>query len=99
MSLFSDPPDDILAGLREPAWKQEGDWNAPAVERLVEENKVLRKLLWLRHGCPLEALYWDDGEQQCSACGIDFKRQAPEDIEQIWKRKLRRVMEKGEQNA
>lgn len=38
------------------------------------ENKELRKLIWLRHGCPITSLYGDDGEMQCSRCGIDFKR-------------------------
>jgi hypothetical protein len=34
----------------------------------------IRYLLWLRHGCPSEALYGDDGEMQCSSCCADFKR-------------------------
>ena len=47
----------------------------------MSENVLLRKLLWLRHGCPFHALYGDDGEMQCSACGIDFKRASAEYIE------------------
>jgi len=43
------------------------------------ENKILRKLLWLRHGC--EGLYGDDGEMQCGKCRIDFKR---DDIDKIY---------------
>ncbi len=43
------------------------------------EEKILRKLLWLRHGCT--GLYGDDGEMQCGSCLLDFKRDAPEAIE------------------
>ena len=42
---------------------------------------ILRKLLWLRHGCPSHVLYGDDGELQCSACMIDFLRDSAEQIE------------------
>jgi len=42
---------------------------------LEQENKLLRKLLWLRHDALHSGvLYGDDGEMQCAACGIDFKR-------------------------
>lgn len=37
------------------------------------ENKKLRELLWLNHG-HTKYLYGDDGEIQCSKCGLDFKR-------------------------
>ena len=47
----------------------------------MTENELLRKLLWMRHGCPFPALYGDDGEMQCSKCGIDFKRASAEYIE------------------
>jgi len=47
----------------------------------MNEEQVLRKLLWLRHGCPFHALYGDDGEMQCHICGIDFKRTPAETIE------------------
>jgi len=41
----------------------------------MEENeKLLREMLWIRHGCPITHLYGDDGEMQCSTCMIDFKR-------------------------
>jgi hypothetical protein len=43
---------------------------------------ILRKLLWLMHGCSITALYGDDGEMQCSSCMIDFKRDSEELIEQ-----------------
>lgn len=44
----------------------------------VSDEMILRKLLWLRHGC--EGLYGDDGEMQCGVCGIDFKRDTPNQI-------------------
>ncbi len=47
----------------------------------MTENQILRKLLWLRHGCSAHALYGDDGEMQCHTCGIDFKRARAEYIE------------------
>lgn len=49
-----------------------------------EENKILRRLLWQHHGCESisAALYGDDGELQCNVCGIDFKRDTAEKIEE-----------------
>lgn len=44
-----------------------------------ERELLLRKLLWLNHGCTL--LYGDDGEMQCGKCLIDFKRDDPKLIE------------------
>jgi hypothetical protein len=41
-----------------------------------KDELTLRKLLWLRHGCDLSALYGDDGELQCHICKIDFLRDA-----------------------
>lgn len=52
-------------------------------ERIAEleaDNKGLRTLLILRHGCGFDALYGDDGELQCHKCGIDFKRMPAEEI-------------------
>ena len=46
----------------------------------VEAEVMLRELLWIRHGCELFTLYGDDGEMQCHKCGIDFKRDTPEQI-------------------
>jgi hypothetical protein len=51
---------------------------------IKEENKKLRELLWLRHGCPFYCLYSDDGEMQCHYCGIDFKRDSIEKIEDVF---------------
>jgi len=46
---------------------------------LLSENKKLRRLLWLSHGC--QGLYGDDGEMQCNECRIDFLRDSADDIE------------------
>lgn len=51
------------------------------IVELEQENKELRKLLWLNHGCPINRLYGDDGEMQCAKCIIDFKRNSIEIIE------------------
>ena len=50
------------------------------VRSLESENTLLRQLLWLNHGCPITALYGDDGEMQCSACLVDFKRNPADKI-------------------
>lgn len=61
----------------------EGEGEPVDEERLKAEITTLRRLFWLSHGCPIEALYGDDGEMQCNAsgCRIDFKRDSIEDIE------------------
>lgn len=41
---------------------------------MTDGEMTLRRLLWLRHGCRFSALYGDDGEMQCHACALDFKR-------------------------
>jgi len=51
-----------------------------------EENKILRELLWLRHGCDVIGLYGDDGEKQCGICMIDFKRDSPQLIKEKWEK-------------
>ena len=43
-----------------------------------KEIKILREILWLRHGC--SNLYGDDGEMQCGSCALDFKRDSAEKI-------------------
>lgn len=54
--------------------------------KAVQEADLLRKLLWLRHDADHSAgLYGDDGEMQCVACGIDFKRTPADAIEMIWR--------------
>lgn len=37
-------------------------------------ERELRLEWWFNHGCPTAGLYGDDGEMQCGACGIDFRR-------------------------
>jgi hypothetical protein len=42
-------------------------------------ERALREEYWLHHGCGgFSALYADDGEMQCRACGHDFKRESIE---------------------
>lgn len=49
---------------------------------LVDENKLLRMLLWLRHDdSHYSGLYGDDGEMQCGECLIDFKRDSVKAIQ------------------
>jgi hypothetical protein len=50
-------------------------------KELEKENLKLRELLWLNHNPDhVNGLYGDDGELQCSACMIDFKRMSVSDI-------------------
>lgn len=51
------------------------------VVKLRNELHGFRMLLFLRHGCSLSDLYGDDGELQCKACNIDFKRFTVREIE------------------
>lgn len=53
---------------------------APETEAKTDADFDLRRLLAMRHGCSIWALYLDDGELQCKSCGIDFKRDRPERI-------------------
>ncbi len=48
------------------------------------EELILRRMLWLRHGCNPAALYGDDGELQCHECMIDFLRMPARDIEAVF---------------
>ncbi len=54
------------------------------LEAVMRDNRVLRKLLWLRHADHTEALYGDDGEMQCGRCLIDFKRESVESIQKAF---------------
>ena len=54
------------------------------MDAVNEENKELRELLWLRHGCSFFQLYGDDGEMQCHHCMIDFKRDPVEKISRVF---------------
>lgn len=62
-----------------------------------EDEKVLRQLLWLHHGCPPHTLYGDDGEMQCNnpTCMIDFKRMSPSEIQSNWARRGRVLIEEA----
>jgi hypothetical protein len=49
------------------------------------DERLLRQLLWLNHGCGFDGIYGDDGEMQCNNIPvhypIDFKRDNPKLIE------------------
>lgn len=51
------------------------------IRSVLEDCRILRKLLWLNHSCTQSLLYGDDGEMQCAFCMIDFKRDGVKDIE------------------
>ena len=53
-------------------------------EEAYNEIMKLKELLWIRHGCSFNALYGDDGEMQCSSCGLDFKRMTAKELENAW---------------
>lgn len=61
------------------------EWDGAIMNEENKNEMILRKLLWLHHGCPFRALYGDDGEMQCSWCQIDFKRLPAEAIERRFK--------------
>lgn len=48
----------------------------PIAQQAGEIELIIRRQLWLGHGCPLSILYGDEGEMQCNAlqCRLDFKR-------------------------
>jgi hypothetical protein len=65
------------------------------LEELRENEKAVRRLLWLYHGH--EGLYGDDGQMQCSQCfmeyGIDYKDSPIPDLISAFKRELNRPPE------
>jgi hypothetical protein len=61
--------------------KAENDSLRVRAAELEAEGRILRELLWLRHGCASSALYGDDGELQDAGCGIDFRRMSAADIQ------------------
>lgn len=66
-----------------------GDENRP---KMSEDELILRKLLWMRHGCSGAALYGDDGEMQCHACMLDFVRAPATTLEwAFFEKNLRRL--------
>lgn len=66
---------------------------------MTNDEKTLRRLLWLRHGCPPHTLYGDDGEMQCNrpGCMIDFKRMSASEIEDNWRRRAKVLLAKAQQ--
>ena len=65
-------------GEPEEAW---AELYLPPDEENNDDELILRKLLWIRHGCSVADLYCDDGEMSCGECLIDFKRDTPKQIE------------------
>lgn len=78
-SEFHDRKAEMLEAAAALLWSQ-----ADALAAAQRENTSLRYLLWLRHGCSLAALYGDDSERQCGACGIDFQRQPVAEMAAVW---------------
>jgi hypothetical protein len=55
----------------------------PEVEvQQPDETAIGKSLLWRNHGCPIEALYGDDGKMDCNKCLIDFKALSFSQIEE-----------------
>lgn len=48
---------------------------------MEDSEKLLREMLWLRHGCSSRVLYGDDGKMFCNSCMIDFVNDSPEKIQ------------------
>lgn len=67
--------------------------------RLKMENLELRKIWWMNHGCPISALYGDDGELQCSFCLVDFKRETVSEIQDKFWKKNHEIWEKQYKNG
>lgn len=47
------------------------------LKQAEESILLVRRFIWLNHGCPISSLYGDDGEMQCSGSQhkpLDFKR-------------------------
>ena len=49
-----------------------------------QEEQTLRYWLWLKHKGSDCHLYGDDGEMQCGKCGLDFKRDSVERINEVF---------------
>lgn len=70
-------------------------WNNPQIKGIPEaaaeiaelyktikyENNLLRVLLWLRHGCKT---FGSDSQMKCDKCGIDFEKDDPRGIKQVF---------------
>lgn len=46
-------------------------------------EQALRREWWLNHGHDYSAMYGDDGEMQCNACAVDFKRAPLDELRQV----------------
>jgi hypothetical protein len=62
------------------------------VDEVIKENKELRKLLWINHGCSISDLYGDDGEMQCHRCKLDFKRDSIKKVERIFQMRVEKEL-------
>lgn len=97
---MSKPPQVVFPPtFREYTAEERAEWVAKhkrvfAVPRRTDED-ALRKLLWLWHDpSHYGILYGDDGEMQCSACMLDFKRDSVETIEERFEeRALQKLIE------
>lgn len=70
---------DELRSMHHQMCEASAEWQ----HKLADLEIKYRERLWLNHGCPQRALYGDDGERQCSACGIDFKRRPLDELEKL----------------
>lgn len=68
-------PEDCAAIVRH--------WMGAAPADSGEDEKALRRELWLSHGHFNALYYGDDGEMQCGECYIDYKRQPVAEIIRI----------------
>jgi hypothetical protein len=59
---------------------------------VIDIETALRYEWWSNHGCGISALYGDDGEMQCGACLLDFKR---DDITKLRVHVTRKRLERG----
>ena len=70
------------------------------ISPVESSERILRKLLWVRHGCVFSNLYGDDGEMQCNKCGIDFLRDSPKRIQEVFEDKsLQLIKEMNEKRS
>ena len=84
--LVDGRPGRLLGLIRQELEKKQCEAGYPAVltslQLITAHNAVvaeqaereIRLTIWLSHGCGLSYLYGDDGEMQCNACMIDFRR-------------------------
>ncbi len=76
---------ELLAHARELLCLTDVDPELGTDERTAGETALLlRRFLWLNHGCPVGVLYGDDGEMQCANtfrhAPIDFVRESLVDL-------------------